>query len=103
MACAGQPWAVSRTCVLSLAGISKSRALNSFSGLHNVLQAQISNFSDFFKRGFDLLHARMLQANGKRFQNGFLFVQAGANDERKSELIAIILIEFLKGGNFLRR
>src|SRR5215471_1635287 len=72
------------------------------SGLNDVLQTQISDLSNFFKRRLDFLFARMLQADGKGIQNRFLFVQPRADDEGDAKFVAIGLVEVLKRGDFLR-
>src|ERR1051326_2035907 len=45
----------------------------------------------------------MFQASAKAIQDGLFLVQAGANHERKAELLAVSLVEPLESSDFLGR
>src|SRR5258705_497383 len=51
----------------------------------DVLQAQISDFPNLFKRGFDFFFARVVQADAKAVEDGFLLVQPRADHEWETE------------------
>src|SRR2546421_10302876 len=102
MSRAGQPCAVSRTWVLSLAGIRWTRARCSL-GLHNIFETQSGNFKNLFERGLNFLFTGVFQANTETVENRLLLVKARANHKREAEFLAVLPIELLKDGDFIRR
>ena len=61
--------------------------------MDQVEQTQLGDLADFRERGLDLLFARILQPQRKRFQNSLLLVPPCADDEREAEFFPIAPVE----------
>src|SRR4051812_44213728 len=67
--------------------------------LDDVLQPQVRNLFDFTERCLKFLFARVAESGLHRVENRLLRVQAGADDERETEALAIGRVQFLKPCN----